>query len=53
MLQEHKNYMMYQMVDSKLASTRVFWRKKFFDMTDEEANDPRPFIQVLEEKETN
>jgi hypothetical protein len=38
------------MVDSPLLSTRVFWRKKFWGATDEEANDPRPFIEVLRDR---
>lgn len=36
-----------QLVDSKLASTREFWRKKYFKATDAEASDPRPFAEVL------
>lgn len=42
--------MLPQMVDSALATTREFWRKKYFDATDAEANDPRPFIDVLRER---
>lgn len=38
------------MVDSKLETTRVFWRKKFYNATDEQAYDPRPFLDVLSDK---
>jgi hypothetical protein len=39
-----------QMVDSSLESTRVFWRQKYFNATEAEARDPRPFAQVLAER---
>ena len=39
-----------QMVDSRLATTRVFWRKKYYAATDKEASDPRPWCQVLAER---
>ena len=37
-----------QMVDSSLETTRVFWRQKYFNATEAEAFDPRPFAVVLE-----
>lgn len=37
-------------IDSRLESTRVYWRKKFFNATDAEARDPRPFAEVLAER---
>ena len=40
-----------QLVDSALPSTREFWRRKYFNATDQEATDPRPFIEVLKERE--
>lgn len=42
-----------QLVDSALPSTREFWRRKYFNATDQEASDPRPFIEVLKEREDN
>jgi hypothetical protein len=39
-----------QLVDSALASTREFWRVRFFGATPEEASDPRPFAEVLAER---
>lgn len=40
-----------QLVDSKLETTRIFWRKKL-GFSDEIAHDPRPLMEVLKEKET-
>lgn len=40
-------FMAMQLVDSSLATTREFWRSKFFAATPEEASDPRPFREVL------
>ena len=40
-----------QLVDSTLESTRVFWRKEFFGATEEEARDPRPFAEVLRDRQ--
>ena len=48
----HAELMCGSMIDSRLATTRVFWRKKYYDATDEEANDPRPFSDVLADRET-
>ena len=45
----HAYVMAHQMIDSTLETTRVFWRKKFFGATDEQAKDPRPFAEVLAE----
>jgi hypothetical protein len=42
--------MLPQMVDSALASTRHFWRTKYFGATEAEANDPRPFVDVLSDR---
>lgn len=53
MIMKEFEIMKNQLVDSELESTRVFWRKKYFDATDEEAADPRPFIEVLGEREKN
>ena len=39
-----------QLVDSQLETTRVFWRKKYFNATDAESLDPRPFADVLAER---
>lgn len=39
-----------QLVDSSLLTTREFWRKKFFDATDDEARDPRPLREVIAER---
>ncbi len=35
------------MVDSELETTRVFWRKRFYGASDEEAHDPRTFFDVV------
>ncbi|KFB10373.1 hypothetical protein EL18_01404 [Nitratireductor basaltis] len=40
-------------VDSRLESTRVFWRQKYFNATDEEARDPRPWAEVFAERPSN
>ncbi len=37
-------------VDSELETTRVYWRKKFFNASDAEARDPRPFEEVLSKR---
>jgi hypothetical protein len=42
-----------QHVDSVLPTTRIFWRTKFFNATPEEANDPRPWAEVLAEREVD
>ena len=39
-----------QMVDSAAPTTRAFWRKEYYAATDAEANDPRPFEQVLADR---
>jgi hypothetical protein len=39
------------MVDSVLESTRVYWRKKYFEATDDDARDPRPWIDVAADRE--
>ena len=39
-----------QMVDSTVPTTREFWRRTYFDATDDEARDPRPFAEVLESR---
>jgi hypothetical protein len=46
-------FMLYlkQMPDSSLETTRVFWRKKYWNATDKEAYDPRPWKEVLSERE--
>jgi hypothetical protein len=36
-------------MDSEIESTRIFWRKKYFNVTDEQARDPRPFAEVLDD----
>lgn len=40
-----------QLVDSALPSTREFWRRKYFNATDQEVADPRPFNEVLKERD--
>lgn len=50
MIQAHLIRMAEQLVDSTVLTTRVYWRKKFYAATDEEANDPRPFAVVLSER---
>jgi len=35
-----------QLPDSALETTRVFWRKKF-GATDDQAYDPRPWMEVI------
>lgn len=39
-----------QMVDSSVATTRAFWRTKFFQASPAEAADPRPFAAVLQDR---
>jgi hypothetical protein len=38
------------MVDSSVPETRMFWRRKWFNATEQEAADPRPFAEVLDER---
>lgn len=45
------DFQLMQLPDSALLETRVFWRTKFFNATEAEANDPRPFAEVLKERE--
>lgn len=49
-ISRHLDYMIWQMVDSQLETTRIFWRQKYFEATDEEARDPRPFVDILKER---
>jgi hypothetical protein len=37
-------------VDSRLETTRVFWRTKCFGATPDEAADPRPWAEVMEQR---
>lgn len=37
-------------VDSVVPQTRRFWRTRYFDATPAEADDPRPFADVLKER---
>lgn len=46
----HFQFMAMQLIDSPLATTREFWRKKYFGACDQEACDPRPFAEVLAER---
>lgn len=46
----HADRMANQLVDSTLESTRLFWRAKM-GATDQEARDPRPFCDVLAERQ--
>jgi hypothetical protein len=39
-----------QMLDSSLETTRVYWRQTFFNATEAEAHDPRPFAEILAER---
>lgn len=50
MIGQHLTLMAYQLVDSPLATTCEFWRRKYFDASDVEAADPRPFVDVLKER---
>lgn len=43
----HFEFMRDQLVDSTVATTRVFWRTKYFNATLEQANDPRPWKNVV------
>jgi len=36
----------FQLVDSEIESTRVYWRKEKWGMSDEIANDPRPMKEI-------
>jgi hypothetical protein len=38
-----------QLVDSSLASTRRYWRKEIWGLTDAIADDPRPLREILNE----
>jgi hypothetical protein len=37
-------------VDSRLETTRVFWRTNCFGATPDEAVDPRPWADVMEQR---
>jgi hypothetical protein len=39
------------LVDSSLATTRIYWRKEIFGLSDEIANDPRSLSVILAESE--
>ena len=47
---DHLTRMATQLVDSKLETTRIYWRTTYFGATPEEAADPRPFAVVLGER---
>lgn len=49
-LSRHLRRMGLQLVDSSLETTRLYWRREFFDATEAEAADPRPFAQVLADR---
>ena len=49
MIAQHGTLMRMGLADSSIASTRVWWRKRF-GCTDEQANDPRPLVEVLEQQ---
>jgi hypothetical protein len=51
-IKRHLERMIAQLVDSSVETTRVFWRIKYLDATDEEARDPRAFEEVLRERHT-
>ena len=45
-------FMAAQLVDSSLATTREFWRTRYFNASPDEASDPRPFAEVLRARST-
>lgn len=51
MIAAHLIRMALQLVDSTLATTREYWRATYFNATPQEASDPRPFAEVLAERE--
>ena len=50
-MHSHLDRIAVQLVDSALASTREFWRARYFAATPEDAADPRPFADVLADRE--
>ena len=46
----HFSIMANQLVDSTIDTTRVYWRKRYYNATDAEANDPRKWEVVLGER---
>ena len=46
-------FMAMQLVDSALATTREFWRTKYFGATEAEANDPRPWSELMAERQAS
>jgi hypothetical protein len=45
----HFMFMLSQMVESSLETTRIFWRKKYFDASDDLASYPRPWAELCPE----
>lgn len=39
--------MLLQMLDSEVETTRIFWRQKYLGFTDEQARDPRSWVEVV------
>jgi hypothetical protein len=37
-----------QLVDSKLTTTREWWRREFFKLSEEIVTDPRPIKEIYE-----
>jgi len=47
-LEYHLGLMANQLVDSKLATTREWWRREFFKLPEEIVIDPRPIKEIYE-----
>lgn len=39
--------MVWQLVDSELESTRIYWRETFLGFSYEQARDPRPAQEII------
>lgn len=47
MIERHAEFMANQLVDSQLASTREFWRRKL-GLPEDIVKDPRPLAEIME-----
>lgn len=41
--------LLFQMLDSEVEVTRIFWRQKYLGFTEAQARDPRPWAEVAKE----
>ena len=41
--------MLWQMLDSEVETTRIYWRMTYLGFTDEQARDSRPWAEVAKE----